>query len=74
LPICAPQVPAMESGVLRPPAHRGWWLVVGISTSTGGLPVLGVRFGGLKSDQQILPIALIAYCLLPGSGFMHVCT
>jgi hypothetical protein len=42
LRILALQVPAVESGVLRLPAHRNKHL-------DGGLPVLGVRFGGLKS-------------------------
>jgi hypothetical protein len=53
LPIWALQVPAVEPGVLRPPAHRGWLvaLVVGIGTSAVGLHARGaVRVGAsLKS-------------------------
>jgi hypothetical protein len=49
LRILALQVPAVESGVLGPPAHHGpgvWYKHL-----DGGLPMQGVRFGGLKSDQ-----------------------
>jgi hypothetical protein len=43
----------VESGVLGPPAHRGWYLV---PAPRWGFPVQGVRFGGLKSDQFHLQI------------------
>jgi hypothetical protein len=51
LRILAPQVAAVESGVLVPPAHRGWCLVQAPRTSMGdwGFPVQGVRFGSPKS-------------------------
>jgi hypothetical protein len=59
LPICALQVPAVESGVLRhecsarpPPAHRGWWLVQVQAPRrwvSRFVPVLGMRFGNLKT-------------------------
>jgi hypothetical protein len=47
LPIWALQVPAVEPGVLRPPGHRGWWLVAGTTTSAsmGGFPCWGCSLG-----------------------------
>jgi hypothetical protein len=64
LPIWALQVPAVEPGVLRPPAHRDWWLVqaprrwVPHSPCCGcGVGALGI--GGLKTAKfgllQVIP-------------------
>jgi hypothetical protein len=61
LPIWALQVPAVEPGVLRPPGRPSRLAVAaGITTSMGGfpLPVLGVRFGGLRTDQFHLVLPL----------------
>jgi hypothetical protein len=52
LRILALQVPAVESGVLRPPAHRGWWLVAGITTSKGGFPCWGCGLGVSKRQYN----------------------
>ena len=41
--------------MLRPPVHRGWWLVY--NPLDGGLPAS--RAGGLKSDQLHLPMAYL---------------
>jgi hypothetical protein len=68
LRILALQVPAVESGVLGPPAHRGWCLVQA-STSMGGFPCRGCGLGvrGLKS----VPFELIMY---PGCCATCACT
>jgi hypothetical protein len=45
------QVPAVESGVLCPPAHRGWCMVYGTSTSKGGFPCWGAVWGSRSSNS-----------------------
>jgi hypothetical protein len=72
LRILALQVPAVESGVLGPPAHRGWCLVSGTSTSMGGFPCIPCRGCGLGVSNR----TNFAYWVLrpaaakpkPGSG------
>jgi hypothetical protein len=58
LRILALQVPAVESGVLRPPAHaahRGWCLVQAPQRGGSSPRTLGVRaFGGLKAAKNSL--------------------
>jgi hypothetical protein len=46
-------MPALESGALpaRPPIAAGGWY----NHLDGGFPVLGVRFGGLKSVSASVP-------------------
>jgi hypothetical protein len=57
LRILALQVPAVESGVLSPPAHRGWCLV---QAHRWG----GSRAGGAVWRSQIGPISPTAGCCL----------
>jgi hypothetical protein len=67
LRILALQVPAVESGALVPPAHRGAGVCVWYKHKhlDGGFPVPGVRFGGLKSVRSGLHLLLLLFLLSP---------